>query len=178
MKEHLYYKFNASPVVLAFLNGVLISAGINLLTGLTTADTILQIIFSSISASSFIVAAVLMIIWQNKSSIVQDKYKKWRDCIDKNKEVAGEVTGINDKNDWDTFLNGCCSYDIYKVDTNKVGTYKLIYEYSPLKYDGTTAVKETGERTVIVYENDGPGVTMTYENKISTTSYVVSCSSV
>lgn len=126
MREKLYNKFKASPIILAFLNGVLVSAGINLLTGITSSDNLLQIIFSSICAVSFIIASTLMIVWQNKSSIVQEKYEKWKDCIKKNKEAAGEVIGVNDKDDWNTFLDSCCDYEFCKNNANKVGNEYLI----------------------------------------------------
>ena len=64
--------------------------------------------------------------------------------------------------------------DMDVVDTNKVGTYKVKYEYSPPKsIEGGAVVKDTGERTVVVYENDAPGITYTYENKVSNATFTV-----
>ena len=61
--------------------------------------------------------------------------------------------------------------DMDVVDTNKVGTYTVTYEYSPLKLDGTTASKQTAKRNVVVYEAVAPGINITYENKVAKTEF-------
>ena len=61
--------------------------------------------------------------------------------------------------------------DMDVVDTNKIGTYTVKYEYSPLKVDGSGNVeKQTKTRKVVVYENESPGINISYENKVADTS--------
>ena len=61
--------------------------------------------------------------------------------------------------------------DMDIVDTNKVGTYTVTYEYSPLRSNGAVASKEKATRNVVVYEASAPGINITYENKESDASF-------
>ena len=61
--------------------------------------------------------------------------------------------------------------DMDVVDTSKEGTYKVTYEYSPIKLGGNgTVEKQTKERNVVVYENAAPGINISYENKVADTN--------
>ena len=57
--------------------------------------------------------------------------------------------------------------DIDIVDTSKVGTYIVHYEYKPVTNGKENEVVERKEGKVIVYENQEPGLTITYEDKVA-----------
>jgi prepilin-type N-terminal cleavage/methylation domain-containing protein len=57
--------------------------------------------------------------------------------------------------------------DIDIVDTNKIGTYKVHYEYKPVKNGVQDETIERKEGKVIVYENDAPNLNITYKDVVA-----------
>lgn len=119
MKKIVFVFFHVSPAAIAFIDGIFISVGINVLTGLSSCSG-LQIFFAVLSAVFFIALAIVLFIWQNLSSSANENYKQWQKCIQENRSLK-KVTGVNDKDDWSTYLACCFDYNNYKNDPTKIG---------------------------------------------------------
>lgn len=97
--------YHINPVTIAFIDGSIISAAINLLTGMGSYDDYKKWI--TLAASLIlIIDSILLLVWQNAASKLQESYKPWVEFINtqnKNSNSADEQQST----DWLSYIEKC-----------------------------------------------------------------------
>lgn len=106
-----------SPTLIAFLNGAIMSAAINILTGVNDYDPPKKWIALGISIA-MLLGSILLIVWQNIATKLQETYPQWEKIVIKNNKDYGMQTDTS----WNTFIR--------KIDeANKNKTESDDFEY-------------------------------------------------
>lgn len=97
--------YNISPVIIAFVDGSIISAAINLLTSIKSYQGCLK--WVAVAASLIlIVDAILLLVWQNAADKLQKAYKPWVEFI----EIQNKISNLPNQQksvDWIAFVKRC-----------------------------------------------------------------------
>ena len=88
-----------SPTIIAFLNGVIMSAAINILTGVNDYDPPKKWIALGISIT-MLLGSILLIVWQNIAEKLQEAYPKWKEEIITNNTYYGKTNASS----WSAFI--------------------------------------------------------------------------
>lgn len=97
------YKFN--PTTIAFLDGIFVSAAINILTGMGSIDNNGKWI-SLASAITMMIGAILLLAWQNAANKLQKSYDEWIKPI-KDRNKRANDSNHQEPTDWITFIKIC-----------------------------------------------------------------------
>lgn len=105
------YKLN--PVVIAFIGGAIISVAINLLTGINSYSGYIKWV---VLVDSFIllIDSVLLLIWQNVTSDIQESYKSWQTLVIENNKFFNN----NKQTDLISFIKECDNNNNNKEKNN------------------------------------------------------------
>ena len=96
--------YRSNPATIAFLDGIFISAAINILTGMGTYEGDVKWIALAASVT-MLVGSIILLLWQNSASKLQEYYKSWVEDI----KIRNDTVDKNDPKpyDWIAFISKC-----------------------------------------------------------------------
>ena len=97
--------YHANPITIAFIDGSVISMAINVLTGIKGYEWYVMLIALA-SSIVLIIDSILVLVWQNAASKLQDGYNSWVEYI----RVQNQNSNAGDKQkstDWIPFIVEC-----------------------------------------------------------------------
>lgn len=97
--------YHINPVTIAFIDGSIISAAINLLTGLGSYGDYKKWI-ALVASLILIVDSILLLIWQNAASKLQKFYKPWVEFVNKQNKNSNS-NDEQQSTDWISYIEEC-----------------------------------------------------------------------